>query len=196
MTNGSLSKDEVAALLAGVAESLSGTQEKNVHNASIVLVQYGKEKSSTHVSVHLFSETGWKSAKEYCEKINGLRFAGAEWIHARIVGENEIEKLGQPDKIDMLLAMGDREVQKVIRGIDRDTLAKALKSVDESVKEKILKNMSKRGQEMLQEDMEYMGHVRLKDVDEAQKKIVSTIKNLEDTGEIILNYSHCNSKKK
>jgi flagellar motor switch protein FliG len=46
--------------------------------------------------------------------------------------------------------------------------------------------MSKRAASMLKEDMEYMGPVRLKDVEEAQQKIVSIIRHLEDTGEIVV----------
>ena len=54
------------------------------------------------------------------------------------------------------------------------------------VQEKIFKNMSKRAATMLKEDMEYMGPIRLKDVEEAQQKIVSIIRHLEDTGEIVI----------
>ena len=64
--------------------------------------------------------------------------------------------------------------------------AKALKGVDSEVQEKIYKNMSKRAATTLKEDMEFMGPVRIKDVEEAQQKIVSIIRHLEETGEIII----------
>ena len=54
------------------------------------------------------------------------------------------------------------------------------------VQDKIFRNMSKRAANMLKEDMEFMGPVRLKDVEEAQQKIVSTIRRLEDSGEIVI----------
>ena len=54
------------------------------------------------------------------------------------------------------------------------------------MQEKIFKNMSKRAATMLKEDMEYMGPVRMKDVEEAQQKIVSIIRHLEDTGDIVI----------
>jgi flagellar motor switch protein FliG len=73
-----------------------------------------------------------------------------------------------------------------MREVDSQELAKALKSVDTEVQDKIFKNMSKRAATMLKEDMEYMGPVRLKDVEEAQQKIVSIIRHLEDTGEIVV----------
>ncbi|MCL2215077.1 MAG: flagellar motor switch protein FliG [Treponema sp.] len=85
-----------------------------------------------------------------------------------------------------IVMLDDRAIQKVMREVDSQELAKALKSVDSEVQDKIFKNMSKRAAGMLKEDMEYMGPVRLKDVEEAQQKIVSIIRHLEDTGEIVV----------
>jgi flagellar motor switch protein FliG len=50
----------------------------------------------------------------------------------------------------------------------------------------IFDNISKRLQEMIKEDMEYMGPVRVRDVEEAQQKIVNVIRRLDDSGEIII----------
>ena len=85
-----------------------------------------------------------------------------------------------------IVMLDDRSIQKVMREVDSQELAKALKSVDTEVQDKIFRNMSKRASGMLKEDMEYMGPVRLKDVEEAQQKIVSIIRHLEDTGEIVI----------
>jgi flagellar motor switch protein FliG len=85
-----------------------------------------------------------------------------------------------------IVMLDDRAIQKVMREVDSQELAKALKSVDAEVQDKIYRNMSKRAAGMLKEDMEYMGPVRLKDVEEAQQKIVSIIRHLEDTGEIVV----------
>ncbi|MDR1374123.1 MAG: flagellar motor switch protein FliG, partial [Treponema sp.] len=85
-----------------------------------------------------------------------------------------------------IVMLDDRAIQKVMREVDSQELAKALKSVDTEVQDKIFRNMSKRAASMLKEDMEYMGPVRLKDVEEAQQKIVSIIRHLEDTGEIVV----------
>jgi flagellar motor switch protein FliG len=85
-----------------------------------------------------------------------------------------------------IVLLGDRDIQKVMREVDSQELSKALKSVDTEVQDKIFKNMSKRAAGMLKEDMEFMGPVRLKDVEEAQQKIVSIIRHLEDTGEIVI----------
>ena len=85
-----------------------------------------------------------------------------------------------------IVMLDDRAIQKVMREVDSQELAKALKSVDTEVQDKIFRNMSKRAAGMLKEDMEYMGPVRLKDVEEAQQKIVSIIRHLEDNGEIVV----------
>jgi len=85
-----------------------------------------------------------------------------------------------------IVMLDDRAIQKVMREVDSQELAKALKGADAEVQNKIFKNMSKRAASMLKEDMEYMGPVKLSDVESAQSKIISIIRHLEDTGEIIL----------
>lgn len=88
-----------------------------------------------------------------------------------------------------IVLLDDRSIQKVLRHIDQQDLAKALKHTDPEVQEKIFRNMSKRAAQMLKEDMEYMGPIRLKDVEEAQQKIVNVIRKLEEQGEIIVSRS-------
>jgi flagellar motor switch protein FliG len=78
-------------------------------------------------------------------------------------------------------------IQRILREIDNRDLAIALKGVLGSPVEKaILDNISKRLQEMIKEDMEVMGPVRVRDVEEAQQKIVNVIRQLDETGEIII----------
>ena len=85
-----------------------------------------------------------------------------------------------------ILSLDDKSIQRVLREVDNNELAVALKSTNEEVQEVIFNNMSKRLAVMIREDMEYMGPVRMKDVEEAQQKIVNIIRKLEDTGEIII----------
>lgn len=82
--------------------------------------------------------------------------------------------------------LDDRAVQTVLGQADKKDLALALKSVSDDVKDKVLRNMSKRAAGSLQEDMEFMGPVRLKDVEDAQQRVVNIIRRLEDAGEIII----------
>ncbi|MBE0450141.1 MAG: flagellar motor switch protein FliG [Clostridiales bacterium] len=77
-------------------------------------------------------------------------------------------------------------IQRFIREVDNTDLAVALKGATDEVKEMIFANMSKRMAEMLREDMDFMGPVRLRDVEEAQQKIVNIIRKLEEANEIII----------
>jgi len=85
-----------------------------------------------------------------------------------------------------IVLLDDRSIQKVLREVDTQELAKALKGVDNEVQEKIFRNMSKRAASLLSEDMDFMGPIRLRDVEEAQQKIVNIIRKLEDAGEIVV----------
>jgi len=88
---------------------------------------------------------------------------------------------------DDLVYVEDGGIQKALREIESKDLALALKSANEEVSEKVLRNMSERAREMIQEEMEFMGPVRLRNVEEAQQKIVAIIRRLEEAGEIIVN---------
>ena len=86
-----------------------------------------------------------------------------------------------------IVKLSPQAIQRVLREIDNRDLAIALKGVMGSPVEKaILDNFSKRLQEMIKEDMEVMGPIRVRDVEEAQQKIVNIIRQLDETGEIII----------
>ena len=85
-----------------------------------------------------------------------------------------------------ILLLDDRAIQRVLRDVDNNDLATALKGANEQVQNAIFNNLSKRLATMIKEDMEFMGPVRMKDVEEAQQKIVSVIRKLEDSGEIVI----------
>ena len=85
-----------------------------------------------------------------------------------------------------ILLLDDRAIQRVLRDVDNNDLSISLKGSNEEVQNAIFNNMSKRLATMIKEDMEFMGPVRMKDVEEAQQKIVNTIRKLEDSGEIVI----------
>jgi len=85
-----------------------------------------------------------------------------------------------------ILQLDNRPIQRILREVDNSQLALALKGATEEVQNLIYNNMSKRLSDMIKEDLEFMGPVRLKDVEEAQQKIVNVIRKLEDAGEIII----------
>lgn len=86
-----------------------------------------------------------------------------------------------------IVLLDDRSLQRVLREVDlNEDLPLALKAVSEDVKQKIFRNLSQRAVEILQENLSYLGPVRLRDVEEAQQKIVNIIRRLEEEGEIVI----------
>ena len=77
-------------------------------------------------------------------------------------------------------------IQRFIREVDTKDLAVALKSANEDVKQLILQNMSSRMRESVEQDIQYLHNIRMRDVEEAQQKIVGIIRQLEEAGEIVI----------
>lgn len=77
-------------------------------------------------------------------------------------------------------------IQTLLQAIDKKDTGLALKGANDSVKEFFFSNMSARAAKLLKDDMEAMGPVRLKDVDEAQGRIVSSAKDLAARGDILI----------
>jgi flagellar motor switch protein FliG len=87
---------------------------------------------------------------------------------------------------DDIVFVDDRGIQRLLRDVDKKDLALAMKVADDRLKAKIFSNMSERAQEMLREELQYMGPVRLREVEAAQSRIVAAVKQLEESGEIIV----------
>lgn len=85
-----------------------------------------------------------------------------------------------------IVTLDHRAIQRVIRDVENQDLIMALKVASEEVKDLVFENMSQRMAETIRDEIEYMGPVRLKDVEEAQMRIVGTIRRLEDMGEIVI----------
>lgn len=185
---GALSQDEINALLAGV----------DMNSAkSIVVTAYGHDDIIDRIAVSSFDSTARhyrddENAHTYCDMLNALEFSGNSWVYAKVVPENTPISLVdfQPVKFpEIILSMDDRSIQKIFREIDKNDLAKALKGCNDAVLEKAFKNFSSRALQMLKEEMEYLGPIRRRDVIICQEKILSVIRHLEDTGEIVITRS-------
>lgn len=85
-----------------------------------------------------------------------------------------------------IVTLDNRAIQRVIREVENDDLRLALKVASEEVQEVVFSNMSSRMAETFKEEMEFMGPVRLKDIEEAQTRIVASIRRLEEVGEIVI----------
>ncbi len=111
----------------------------------------------------------------------------------RIMESLEIEEPELADEIrkkmfvfEDILLLDDRSIQRVLRDVENADLELALKSSTEEVQNVIFRNLSKRLAAMIKEDMDFMGPVRMKDVEEAQQKIVGIIRKLEDSADIVI----------
>ena len=87
---------------------------------------------------------------------------------------------------DNLIDVEDQGIQVILREISTDVLVVALKGAETSLQEKVFKNMSKRAAELLRDDLEAKGPVRVSEVEDAQKEILTTARRLADEGEIML----------
>lgn len=83
-----------------------------------------------------------------------------------------------------IVYLDDIEIQRFIRDVDTKDLAVALKAANQEVSESIFRNMSQRMQDTIKTDIQYLHNVRMRDVEEAQQRIVATIRQLEEAGEI------------
>jgi len=95
---------------------------------------------------------------------------------------NEIKRL--MFLFEDIVQIDDRGIQRILRDVDKRDLALALKVADDKIKNKIFKNMSERAAAVVKEELEFMGPVKLKEVEQAQMRIVDIIKQLESEGEI------------
>jgi flagellar motor switch protein FliG len=89
---------------------------------------------------------------------------------------------------ETLLSIDDRGIQALLREVSNDLLVVALKGCDPAVGEKIFSNMSKRAATLMQEDMDARGPIRLSEVEESQKEILTIVRKLVDSGDISLGF--------
>lgn len=82
--------------------------------------------------------------------------------------------------------LDDRSIQRLLREVTSKDLAMALKTSSAEVRSRIYKNISSRAREMLEEDISYLGPVRLREVEDAQQRIVSIVRQLDELGEILI----------
>lgn len=82
--------------------------------------------------------------------------------------------------------LDDRFVQRILRDVEIKDVTLALKGASDSIQQKFLANVSSRVADQVREDLQFLGPVRLRDVEEAQRRIVAVVRQLEESGEIII----------
>jgi len=165
-----------------------------MRNRRVVITTYGHDRIIDKLTVTIFEENeeyyrSESNAAKYCQTINTMELKEGTWAYASIIYENTpfvLDSLLPYDFKEIILSLDDRALQKVLRENDSYDLIKAFKGSKDEVLEKLYRNMSERSVKMFKEDSEYMGAISFADVEEAQKKMLSIIRSLEDTGEIIV----------
>jgi flagellar motor switch protein FliG len=145
------------------------------------------ENKLSQMAVHEFSNVG--GIDSLVQVLNGVDRTTEKTI-LETLGLQDPELAEEIKKrmfvFEDIVMLDNRAIQRVIREVDTSDLALALKVSSEEVREVVFHNMSKRMVETFKQDMELMGPVRLRDVEEAQQRIVSIIRRLEDSGEIVI----------
>lgn len=165
----------IMSMGGGFSKSVMEAIEKSV--LSEVVDEQNKESASSfdiESSARIFSAMNYNSCSRvlpFIEKLSSETF-------------NELNK--RIFMFEDIVLLDDRSIQKVLREVDSGELAKALKGADSEVCDKIYRNMSKRAATMLEEEIEYLGHIGIGKINEAKQKIVSVIRRLEESGEVVI----------
>jgi flagellar motor switch protein FliG len=85
-----------------------------------------------------------------------------------------------------ILSLDSMSIQRFIRDVETKDLAIAIKGSNAEVAATLYANMPQRMQESIQQEIEYLHNVRMRDVDEAQQRIVGIIRHLEEEGELVI----------
>ena len=140
---------------------------------------------------------GEKAANEVLESLD---YKSKRYLDAELQNQYKINPLlalnvfyNDKEKMDILVDLDDRALQRWLREVEQLDLAMALLISSDRIKNKIFSNMSKRAQTLLKEDMEFMGPVYKTDILEKQAKLLGILNQLADNGEIILPEYFCNS---
>ncbi len=114
-------------------------------------------------------------------------------IEKELLEEMANKDLALADKIKDLMfvfedivRLDDKSTQRLVTEVETKELALALKAASDELKEQIFRAMSQRAVAALEQEMEFLGPVRIRDVEEAQRKIVADVRRLEEAGEVVL----------
>lgn len=189
-----LNPNQAASVLSGLPQELRAEVARRIAIMDRTPPEVIREiervlerKLSSSVVTQAFSAVG--GVKSLVEVLNWVDRTTEKTI-LESLSENSPELADEVKKLmfvfEDVIMLDDSAIQKVLREVDGKELALALKGVGEEVQNRIYKNMSERASTMLKEDMEFMGPVRLRNVEEAQQRIVGIIRRLEESGEIVV----------
>ncbi len=122
----------------------------------------------------ILNRTGRSTEKAVLERLDSQDPELAEEVRNQMFVFDDIAKLT------------DREIQMILREVDTKDLAVALKGGSEELQNRIFGNVSERVGTMIKEEMEFSGPVRMSDVEDVQLRVVQTVRQLEEAGQITI----------
>ena len=122
----------------------------------------------------ILNSTGRSTEKAVLERLDALDPELAENVRNQMFVFDDIANLT------------DREIQLILREVDSKDLSTALKGAGDEMKDRIFTNVSERVGTMMKEEMEFSGPVRMSDVEEVQLRIVQTVRQLEEAGQVTI----------
>ena len=173
---------EVQADIARRIATMDSTSPEVISEVESVL-----ERKLSSTVTQDFTETGGVDA--VVEVLNGVdRSTEKTILDALEIQDPELaeEIRKRMFVFEDVVTLDSRSIQRIIRDCENEDLILSLKVSSEDVQKVLYDNMSERMAESFQEEIEIMGPVRLRDVEEAQSRIVAIIRRLEDSGEIII----------
>lgn len=173
---------EVQADIARRIATMDSTSPEVISEIEAVL-----ERKLSSTVTHDFTETGGVNA--VVEVLNGVdRSTEKTILDALEIQDPELaeEIRKRMFVFEDIVTLDSRSIQRIIRECENEDLILSLKVSSEEVQVVLYENMSQRMAESFKEEIEIMGPVRLRDVEEAQSRIVDIIRRLEDSGEIII----------
>jgi flagellar motor switch protein FliG len=188
-----LGPDHTAAVLRGFDIQLSGdvllrmARMERIHPDALGVIEASLGAESDLVSGVESSRAG--GHKAVAEVLNRTT-AELEKELMDALANNDPELADQVKDLmfvfEDLVTLDDQAVTRILRDVETKELAMALKVASEDLKAKLFSSLSTRAREALQEEIEFLGPVRVSEVEKAQAAVVSTVRVLEEAGEIIV----------
>lgn len=136
------------------------------------LASYKVEVGGTRAVADIFNRLGAKSSKSTLATIEQVDETLASQIKEMMF------------TFDDMVSLDKNAITETLKAVDKGELMLALKSSPEELKEKFFSAMSERARDAFEEEMQFLGAVKMKDVEAAQRKIVEVVDGLAEAGTI------------
>jgi flagellar motor switch protein FliG len=151
--------------------------EHTLRNEFISNLSQTRQRDSHGMMAEIFNCFDRQTEGRFLSSLEEADWDAAERIKTLMFTFEDLQKLDKSS------------TQTLLRNIDQDVLILAMKGANEGARDFFFSNMSERASKLMRDDLEVMGPVRLKDVDDAQSKMIATAKELGSKGEITITKS-------